>query len=89
MPRLGAMAVTTHRGIDRGRIQELTEREEARLNERTPASRAMFERAHKVLSGGVASSYQLRDPWPIYLERAWDAVVGALQDHTIANDASG
>ena len=26
-------------------------------------------RAHDVLSGGVASSYQLRDPWPIYLER--------------------
>jgi glutamate-1-semialdehyde 2,1-aminomutase len=30
-----------------------------------------------VLSGGVASSYQLRDPWPIYLERGegprvWD-----------------
>ena len=27
----------------------------------------MFERARKSLSGGVASSYQLRDPWPIYL----------------------
>src|SRR4051794_9660354 len=71
------MAATTHRRIDRQRVKELTEREEARLNERTPASRAMFERAHRVLSGGVASSYQLRDPWPIYLERGdgprvWD-----------------
>ena len=27
----------------------------------------MFERAQRVLSAGVASSYQLRDPWPIYL----------------------
>ncbi len=27
----------------------------------------MFERARDSLSGGVASSYQLRDPWPIYL----------------------
>ena len=37
----------------------------------------MYERANKVLSAGVASSYQLRDPWPIYLERGvgpkvWD-----------------
>ena len=37
----------------------------------------MYKRAHAVLSGGVASSYQLRDPWPIYLERGkgpkvWD-----------------
>ena len=37
----------------------------------------MFRRANQVLSAGVASSYQLRDPWPIYLERGvgpkvWD-----------------
>ncbi len=64
--------------IDRGRIAELTERESARLNERTTASAEMYDRAREVLSGGVASSYQLRDPWPIYLERGdgplvWDA----------------
>src|SRR3954453_13414311 len=70
------MAATTHRRIDRQRVKELTEREEARLNERTPASGAMFERAHRVLSGGVASSYQLRDPWPIYLERGDGPRVG-------------
>ncbi len=63
--------------IDRQRIRELTEREEARLNERTQASKATFERAAKSLSGGVASSYQARDPWPIYMERGegprvWD-----------------
>src|SRR3954463_1789517 len=71
------MAATTHRRIDRQRIKELTDREEARLNEQTSQSGAMFERAQRVLSGGVASSYQLRDPWPIYLERGsgprvWD-----------------
>src|SRR3954452_8774932 len=71
------MAATTHRRIDRQRVKELTEREEARLNERTPASRAMFERAHRHLASGVASSYQVREPWPIYLERGdgpkvWD-----------------
>ncbi len=63
--------------IDRARIAELTEREQQRLNERTPASEAMYERARKALAGGVASAYQERDPWPIYLERGsgsrvWD-----------------
>ncbi len=53
--------------IDRERVEELTERELAALNKRTPGSAAMFERARGSLSGGVASSYQLRDPWPIYL----------------------
>jgi glutamate-1-semialdehyde 2,1-aminomutase len=63
--------------IDRARIAELTEREQRRLNERTPGSAAMYERARKALAGGVASAYQEREPWPIYLERGsgsrvWD-----------------
>src|ERR671924_307296 len=63
--------------IDRTRIKELIEREEKALNDATRKSEEMYRRAHKVLSGGVASSYQLRDPWPIYLERGdgprvWD-----------------
>src|SRR5213596_1984549 len=71
------MAVTTPVDIDRQRIKELIEREEKALNGRTKGSGEMYERARHVLSGGVASSYQLRDPWPIYLERGdgprvWD-----------------
>src|SRR4051794_41930301 len=71
------MAVETTSVLDRERIRELTERENARLNERTPRSGEMFRRADDVLAGGVASSYQLREPWPIYLERGegprvWD-----------------
>jgi glutamate-1-semialdehyde 2,1-aminomutase len=63
--------------LDRGRIRELTQREHAVLNERTQRSGEMFRRADRVLSGGVASSYQLREPWPIYLSRGegprvWD-----------------
>jgi glutamate-1-semialdehyde 2,1-aminomutase len=69
------MAGTTTTQLDRRRIQELTEREERRLNERTGRSKAMYDRANQVLSGGVASSYQLRDPWPIYLERGEGPVV--------------
>jgi glutamate-1-semialdehyde 2,1-aminomutase len=63
--------------IPRQRIAELIEREEKQLNERTQRSKETYERAQIHLAGGVASSYQLRDPWPIYLERGsgprvWD-----------------
>src|SRR3954466_2071902 len=63
--------------IPRQRLSELIEREEKQLNERTQRSRETYDRARVHLSGGVASSYQLRDPWPIYLERGagprvWD-----------------
>src|SRR5919107_1401854 len=71
------MAVTTPVDIDRQKIKDLIEREERALNDRTKGSGEMYERARRSLSGGVASSYQLRDPWPIYLERGtgphvWD-----------------
>jgi glutamate-1-semialdehyde 2,1-aminomutase len=69
------MATTTPIEIDRSRIRELSEREGARLNERTSASRAMYERARRTLAGGVASSYQVREPWPIYVERGEGARV--------------
>ena len=63
--------------IDRGRVAELTEREQKTLDDRTTKSGEMYERARRSLSGGVASSYQVRDPWPIYLEKGhgskvWD-----------------
>ena len=71
------MAVSPPVQLDRQRIKELTEREERVLNEKTAGSGEMYKRAQQSLSGGVASSYQLRDPWPIYLERGsgplvWD-----------------
>src|SRR5947209_12335033 len=69
------MATDTYVELDRRRIAELTERETALLNERTPKSGEMFRRADAVLSGGVASSYQVREPWPIYLERGDGPVV--------------
>jgi glutamate-1-semialdehyde 2,1-aminomutase len=71
--------------VDRARIRELTAREEKRLDDRTRGSRAMFERARRTLAGGVASSYQLRDPWPIYLShgsgaKVWDVDGNELLD---------
>ncbi|HXF00019.1 MAG TPA: aspartate aminotransferase family protein [Solirubrobacterales bacterium] len=63
--------------IDRARIAALTEREMAKLADRTPASRQRYERAVKVMPKGVPSSFQENDPWPIYVERGegsrvWD-----------------
>lgn len=63
--------------INPQRIAELTEIESAKLDKKTSKSKDMYERASVHLSGGVASSYQLRDPWPIYLEggqgpKVWD-----------------
>ncbi|MDR1512130.1 MAG: aspartate aminotransferase family protein [Propionibacteriaceae bacterium] len=64
--------------IDPGRVRELTDRESAKLNAATPRSAALYEQARPHLPGGVASSYQARDPWPIYIARGegcrvWDA----------------
>lgn len=59
------------------RIASLAEQEEARLTAATPGSGALHERALRTMTGGVPSSYQSRDPWPIYLThgkgaRVWD-----------------
>jgi glutamate-1-semialdehyde 2,1-aminomutase len=61
--------------LDRARIAELTAREQERLDADTLGSKAMYERARQSLTGGVASSYQLREPWPIYFERGEGAEV--------------
>ncbi len=63
--------------IARERIGELTRREEKILDERTAGSGELYARARRVLANGVASSYQVRDPWPIYAShgkgsRIWD-----------------
>ena len=74
---MGDMEASTPTKIDRERIKELTDREEKLLDERTGKSAEMYRRANVTLAAGVASSYQVRDPWPIYLERGsgpqvWD-----------------
>ena len=73
------MVTREHIEIDRTRIKELTAREGARLDERTRGSRAFYERARQILVGGVASSYQSRDPWPIYLSHGKGAQVWDIE----------
>jgi glutamate-1-semialdehyde 2,1-aminomutase len=79
------MEASTPTQIDRERIKELTSREEKRLDERTGKSAEMYRRANVTLAAGVASSYQVRDPWPIYLERGdgpkvWDVDGNEMDD---------
>ena len=69
------MSAPVFTAIDRNRLAELTEREQRRLDDSTAGSAQVYERARAVLSAGVASSYQLRDPWPIYFERGEGAYV--------------
>ena len=69
------MALNTPVVLDRQRIQELIERESRELDKRTQGSAEMYRRARQSLSGGVSSSYQLRDPWPIYLTTGEGPVV--------------
>src|SRR3954465_4723303 len=80
-----SMATHSPVQIPRQRLAELIAREEQQLNDATQKSQQMSERARVPLSGGVASSYQLRDPWPIYLERGigprvWDVDGNAYSD---------
>ncbi|MGF7239593.1 MAG: aspartate aminotransferase family protein [Frankia sp.] len=42
---------------------------------RTPQSRVWHDRAARSMTGGVPSSYQARDPWPIYLTHGLGAKV--------------
>jgi glutamate-1-semialdehyde 2,1-aminomutase len=79
------MAATDTVTIDRERIAELTQRETDRLNERTKGSGEMFRRANQHLASGVASSYQVREPWPIYLShgagpKVWDVDGNEMYD---------
>jgi glutamate-1-semialdehyde 2,1-aminomutase len=61
--------------LDPKLINKLTEAQMARFREHTPASAEHFDRARKVMPGGVPSSFQLNDPWPVYIDRGKGALV--------------
>ncbi|MGE5407655.1 MAG: aspartate aminotransferase family protein [Syntrophothermus sp.] len=75
--------------INRDRIAELTAREAEALDARTQSSKALYERARVSLSGGVASSYQVRDPWPLYLERGKGPKVWDVDGHELYDFHNG
>jgi glutamate-1-semialdehyde 2,1-aminomutase len=59
-------------------LAALVAREERRLAALTPRSAAAWGRARKVLPGGVASSFQRAEPWPMYVARGRGAHVWDL-----------
>ena len=54
---------------------ELTAREEARFVAANSTSRATYDAATSVLAGGVVSSFQLQQPWPVYLDHGIGSAV--------------
>ena len=69
------MATPTHVEIDSARIKELTEREAARLDERTQGSTRVLRQRPEEPRRRRRLVYQSRDPWPIYLARGKGAQV--------------
>jgi glutamate-1-semialdehyde 2,1-aminomutase len=84
---------TSHTGaaktIDPAMVARLTEAEQAKFRERTHASAERFERALKVMPGGVPSSFQQNDPWPTYIERGDGARVWDVDGNEYADFHNG
>ena len=59
----------------RPELRDLRDREAATLERRTATSGELYARARRVLAGGVASSFQRREPWPVHLARGEGARV--------------
>ena len=56
-------------------VAVLRAREAERFEERTRASKELFERARHTLAGGISSSFHGHDPWPVYAARGEGARV--------------
>jgi len=75
--------------IDRGRVLKLTEAERQKLADRTPESAGRYRRAVRVMPGGVPSSFQENDPWPVYVERGSGARVWDVDGNEYADFHNG
>lgn len=63
--------------LDPKRVASLTERQQEAFRNRTGRSAETYTRARQVMPNGVPSSFQVNDPWPVYIERGsgskvWD-----------------
>ncbi len=61
--------------IDRETLNRLTEEQLALYRKNTATSGERFDQARKLMPGGVPSSFQLNDPWPVYIDRGEGALV--------------
>jgi len=72
------VAITQTSRVNRQRLAQMGAREQALYRDRTAKSRALLERAKQSLPMGVASSFQVYDPYPTFMSEArgsriWDA----------------
>jgi glutamate-1-semialdehyde 2,1-aminomutase len=74
--------------IDRN-ADRLKEQEVDLYKERTPRSRALFERAVKSLPLGVASSFQVGEPYPMYLTSGKGSHVTDVDGHSYIDYHNG
>jgi glutamate-1-semialdehyde 2,1-aminomutase len=68
-------------GIDPKRIAALTERQQEEFRNRTAESAATYQRALGVMPNGVPSSFQVNDPWPVYISRGSGSQVWDVDDN--------
>jgi glutamate-1-semialdehyde 2,1-aminomutase len=81
------MAVSTP-SIDH-RAEEILREELSRYRERTPRSAALYERALGTLPFGVTSSFQVGDPYPIYLTSGRGSRVTDVDGNTYTDYHNG
>jgi glutamate-1-semialdehyde 2,1-aminomutase len=81
--------MTEQARVDRRRIAELMEREEKRLEEATPKSFELFKRASKTLVNGVSSTYQARDPYPIYFTHGRGSKIYSIDGQELSDFHNG
>ena len=71
------------------RAREIAEIELGRLIDSTPVSHALFERAKKSMPLGVGSSFQVGDPYPIYLREGRGSKVWDVDGHEFVDTHGG
>jgi glutamate-1-semialdehyde 2,1-aminomutase len=75
--------------IDRQLIADLTAREEKQLEEESPKSFEMFQRATRHMPMGVASTYHARDPYPLYFTHGKGPHIWTVDGQEIADFHNG
>ena len=71
------------------RAREIAQIELGRLVDATPVSHALFERATKSMPLGVGSSFQVGDPYPIYLRDGHGSKVHDVDGHEYVDTHGG
>ena len=71
------------------RAREIAELELGRLVDSTPVSHELYERARRSMPFGVASSFQIGDPYPIFLREGRGAKVWDVDGHEYVDTHGG